>query len=237
LQKRCINQGVICYTNETLKNMSKIIKAKEYDHPEHHLDKIEEYISEQRYIPAQLADLLLEQSGHRCSVCNEPNYDLHHIDHLENGGMTEYDNLIVLCPNCHRRVHKENIPDPQQLRHYKLKLEISYSLPIIGHLTNEEKALIKELCKVEDSNELILYNRRYHEVISHEDQEEAKRVLRKKIGYLSLEVNGIIVSDYGFCVTLEDGKHVSVNIYIKVTPKGVKWIDYLKKTNRLTLLD
>jgi HNH endonuclease len=216
--------------------MSKI-DAKKYDHPEHYSDKIEEYISEQRYIPAALADLLLEQSGHRCTICNEPSYDFHHIDHMENEGKTEYDNLIVLCPNCHRRVHKENIPDPQQLRHYKLKLEISYSLPIIGHLTHDEKQFIKELSKTKDVNELILFNQRRYEVIPHPDQEEAKKIFRKKIGYLNLEVSGIISSDYGFCVTVEDGKQVSVNIHIRVTPKGVKWIDYLKKTNRIGLLD
>lgn len=74
-------------------------------------------------------------------------------------------------------------------------------------------------------------------VIPHEDQEAAKKIFRKKIGFLGLEVNGIIASDYGFCVTLEGGKHVSVNIYIRVTPKGIKWIEYLKKSGQLVLLD
>ncbi len=217
--------------------MSKIIGTNEYDHPEHFLDKIEEYISEQRYIPAPLADLLLEQSGHRCTICNEPSFDFHHIEHMEKGGKTEYGNLIVLCPNCHRRVHRENIPDPQQLRHYKLKLEISYSLPIIGHLTKEEKTFVRELSKVENVNELILINQRFYEKISHGDQDEAKKIFRKKIGLLGLEVNGIITSEYGFCVTLEDGLHVLVNIHIRVTPKGIKWIEYLKKSDRLALLD
>lgn len=217
--------------------MSKIVKQNNYDHPEHHMDRIEEYISEQRYIPVPLADLLLEQAGHRCTVCNSPSYDLHHIDHMENGGRTEYDNLIVLCPNCHRRVHKENIPDPQQLKHYKLKLEVAYSLPIIGHLTNEEKVFIKEISTNDNVNELLLFNQRICEVINHSDQEEAKKILRTKIGLFGLEINGIIVSDYGVCITGSDDVTVVVNIHLRITPKGIKWIEYLKKSNRLSLLD
>lgn len=32
--------------------------------------------------------------------------DIHHIVEVKNGGSKQYDNLIALCPNCHRLVHK-----------------------------------------------------------------------------------------------------------------------------------
>lgn len=206
-------------------------------HPEHYSDKIEEYSSELRYIPTPLLDLLLEQAGHRCTICREPSYDIHHIEFMERGGKTEYENLIVLCPNCHRRVHKENVPNQRQLKHYKLKLEVSYSLPIIGHLTKEEKQFIKELCKANDVNDLISYLKPYYDVIEHSDEVEAKKILREKIGLFRLEVHEIIRTDYEFAVYEEDEMRVHIKIIIRVTPKGIKWIEYLKNTQYLSLLD
>ena len=79
-----------------------------YDHPEHFDDLIREYISSNRYIPTPLEDLLFEQCGHRCTICNAPLCEIHHIEFLEEGGITEYDNLIVLCPNCHTRTVRCN---------------------------------------------------------------------------------------------------------------------------------
>lgn len=209
----------------------------DYDHPEHHRDKIEEYTADSRHIPTPLGDLLLEQAGHRCTICKEPYFDLHHINPIENGGMTEYDNLIVLCPNCHRRVHKENIPNPQQLRHYKLKLEIAYELPIIGRLSNEEKILIKYLSQHHDSNELVLFKRRYHKNILNSDHGAASRIFRIEVGYLNLEKEGIISAEYGNSIGLADETTISVEIFIRITSKGIKWIEYLNKSNKLSLLD
>lgn len=216
--------------------MSKIVRNKDYDHPEHFADKIEEYNSEQRYIPVPLLDLLLEQAGHRCTVCNENCYELHHIDFLENGGKTEYNNLIALCPNCHTRVHRENVPNPQQLRHYKLKLEVSYSLPIIGKLTTEEKELILEISQYKSIEELLTYSQRFYTVIPNPDQEEAKKIYRKEIGFFNLELNEIIIIDFGFCVTSAEQDSSGINLHLRLTPKGIKWINYLNETKRIELL-
>ena len=216
--------------------MSKIVRNKDYDHPEHFADKIEEYNSEQRYIPTPLLDLLLEQAGHRCTICKENCYDLHHINFLNDGGKTEYDNLIALCPNCHRRVHKENIPNPQQLKHYKLKLEVSYSLPILGHLTIEEKKLISEISQYKTLEELLTFSERFYEVIENPDQEEAKKIFRKKIGLFNLELNEIIALDYGFCISSVEQNSCGINLHLRLTPRGIKWIDYLNETKRIELL-
>lgn len=217
--------------------MEHIVKRNEYDHPEHHKDKIAEYSSDGRYVPVPLGDLLLEQAGHRCTVCNAPYVDIHHINPIEKGGKTEYDNLIVLCPNCHRRVHKENIPDARQLKHYKLKLEVTSELPVIGHLSTDEKFFIKELSIIE-SNELVLFNRRYYyQAIQLQDDDEARKFARRSIGLLGLETNGIITSVFGLIVRLADSNGWSVELYVRVTPKGIKWIDYLKKSEKLSLLD
>lgn len=213
-----------------------IVNKEDYDHPDHFSDKIEEYISEQRYIPKPLLDLLLEQAGHKCTICNSNSYDLHHIVFLENGGKTEYENLIAVCPNCHRRIHKENIPNPEQLRHYKLKLEISYSLPIIGQLTNLEKQFLLNVSEFQSTEELLIFNQRIYDFIDAPNQEEAKRILRKRVGLFNLELNEIISLDYGMIVTDEVKNNTLVNLHLSLKPKGVKWINYLKETGRIELL-
>ena len=42
-----------------------------------------------------------------CSLCgwNEAQCDLHHIIHKQDGGADSIENLIVVCPNCHRKIH------------------------------------------------------------------------------------------------------------------------------------
>ena len=132
------------------------ISKKVYDHPEHYFDLIREFQYTDRYIPSHLGDLLLEQSGHKCTICKAPYTEIHHIKFLEKGGKTKYGNLVVLCPNCHTRVHKENVPTPKQLKHYKLKLEIAQDLPILSNLKKEEKELLFKLSEF-TTEELVAY--------------------------------------------------------------------------------
>lgn len=44
-----------------------------------------------------------------CSNCgwNEATCDVHHIIPRKNGGLDTNDNLCILCPNCHRKVHNK----------------------------------------------------------------------------------------------------------------------------------
>lgn len=41
-----------------------------------------------------------------CSYFNEDILEIHHILPLSEGGDNNWDNLSVLCPNCHRSVHE-----------------------------------------------------------------------------------------------------------------------------------
>ncbi len=203
--------------------MNKSLIARQiYDHPEHFDDIIREYKSSNRYIPTPLEDLLFEQCGHRCTICSATLCEIHHIEFLQNGGKTEYDNLIVLCPNCHTRVHLENTPTPQQLKQYKLKLEIVYTLPNISRLTKEEKELVKELALIDTDQMIMNFSRRHCEEIPASNQQEAKRILRENIGFINLEFDDIIRVEYGLSVTLSSGESVSVELFIRPTSKAVK---------------
>ena len=53
---------------------------------------------------------ILKRMNAKCSICgwNEASCDLHHIVPRKDGGEDNFDNLIVVCPNCHRICHTTN---------------------------------------------------------------------------------------------------------------------------------
>ena len=214
--------------------MSKpLIDRCSYDHPEHFDDDIRSYKTSDRYIPTPLENLLFELAGHHCSICRAPFLEIHHIDELSEGGQSEYDNLIVLCPNCHTRVHAENIPSKTELHHYKLKHEIAYELPIISRLSDNEKNFIKHVATLKPEDQIAFSKREYLE-IEEKDQETAVRIFKKSLGFHELERSGMVFLERGFVVTMADLNHVSVEILVRLTSKGCKWICYLISSGKLS---
>lgn len=53
-----------------------------------------------------------------CEICNwdKSARDLHHIIEVSNGGTTEINNLICVCPNCHRMIHSNLISKDDLLK-------------------------------------------------------------------------------------------------------------------------
>lgn len=67
--------------------------------------------------PQSLLDLssrtvskILYRANCSCSICgwNESSCDIHHIIPKSKGGTNDADNLIIVCPNCHRVIHTTN---------------------------------------------------------------------------------------------------------------------------------
>lgn len=77
-------------------------------------------------IPAEIRRAVLVEAGHRCAIptCRYPNVDLHHIVPWEKCESHDFDNLIALCSNCHRRADSGEI-DRKALRIYKAQLSAS----------------------------------------------------------------------------------------------------------------
>lgn len=50
---------------------------------------------------------ILKRAGIGCMICgwNKATCDIHHIKEKSNGGTDDEENLIILCPNCHREYH------------------------------------------------------------------------------------------------------------------------------------
>ena len=81
---------------------------------------------ERSLIPAELRRRVLVEAGHRCAIptCRHIDVDVHHIVPYEQCKKHEYENLIALCPNCHRRADQGEI-DRKSLRMYKANLRFA----------------------------------------------------------------------------------------------------------------
>lgn len=78
-------------------------------------------------IPADIRRRVLVEAGHRCAIptCRSIMTDIHHIIPWEECHEHTYENLISLCPNCHRLVHEGKI-DRKFLRIYKANLRYTH---------------------------------------------------------------------------------------------------------------
>ena len=206
------------------------------DHPEHFDDEIRAYKDSERYVPTDLERLLFELAGHQCTICRAPWLEIHHIDELSEGGQTAFDNLIVLCPNCHTRVHKDRVPTKRELRNYKLKQEIAYELPVLSRLTSAERQLIAEAAALPPESQVV-FSKRYWKEIQATSQDNAVLQYRQEVGLFHLQESGMLTLEQDFCVTLAEGDRVSVTLIARFTGKGVKWLRYLTATDRVPTAD
>ena len=78
-------------------------------------------------IPSELRRRVLVEAGHRCAIptCRYIEVDVHHITPWEKCKTHDYQNLIALCPNCHRRAHRDEI-DKKSLKIYKSSLRFTH---------------------------------------------------------------------------------------------------------------
>ncbi len=74
-------------------------------------------------VPAELRRRVLVEAGHRCAIptCRQIPVDVHHIREWSKVKRHDFDNLIALCPTCHRRCKDKDI-DGLAVRQYKLNL-------------------------------------------------------------------------------------------------------------------
>lgn len=84
-------------------------------------------MSDRPPIPADIKRKVLVEAGHRCSIptCRLPFVEVHHIVPWAECHEHKYENLIALCPNCHRMVEEGKI-DRKSLREYKKNLRFAH---------------------------------------------------------------------------------------------------------------
>ena len=75
-------------------------------------------MSKSRHIPTSISDAVKKAHYFECAWCGNALYDRHHIKEYALGGEHTLENLILVCPNCHRKVHDGDI-DVDELRKRK----------------------------------------------------------------------------------------------------------------------
>lgn len=110
---------------------------------------------------------IIERSGKGCSICdwNLTRCDIHHIIERSNGGSNELDNLILICPNCHRAIHTlgdiyitEHELKDKSLKYTFSDWKIYYNPSTKDRLTFNKNAKVKK-CMNKDCQEYIpMYN-------------------------------------------------------------------------------
>lgn len=83
-------------------------------------------------IPAQMRRDVLIESGYRCAMphCRETQIDINHIVPYVEVQEHTFDNLVALCPNCHRRYTNGEIDR-------KAMFQIKANLSILSHRYGE----------------------------------------------------------------------------------------------------
>jgi len=52
--------------------------------------------------------VLIKERGNKCELCGATGtLHAHHIKPLKDGGKDEVGNLLLVCPDCHKRIHKD----------------------------------------------------------------------------------------------------------------------------------
>ncbi len=75
-----------------------------------------------KHIAEKIRDKLLVDAMHRCCLCpqHENIADIHHIVPISEKGPDTEDNLMVVCPTCHAKIHRiRTMYTPKQLKMYK----------------------------------------------------------------------------------------------------------------------
>ncbi len=78
-------------------------------------------VSKQYDRNSDIVELAKRRAGGICDLCeleapftdksNEPFFEVHHIKWLSEGGPDTLENVVALCPNCHRRMHVLDIEE------------------------------------------------------------------------------------------------------------------------------
>ncbi|HUV80206.1 MAG TPA: tetratricopeptide repeat protein [Candidatus Bathyarchaeia archaeon] len=78
--------------------------------------------SQRGTLSREIKDALLVEAMHRCCLCpqHEDITEIHHVVPIREGGPSTKENLMVVCPNCHAKIHRiRTMYTPKQLKMYK----------------------------------------------------------------------------------------------------------------------
>ena len=118
------------------KNIKKLSSAKIKSYAENFKskDNVREVLSKHRDRNPYVREYAKIRAAGICQLCEkkapfnalngEPFLEVHHVDYIRDNGPDSIDNVVALCPNCHRKIHSlENKDDYNKLKKIaKIKL-------------------------------------------------------------------------------------------------------------------
>ena len=123
----------ICYENKikeikklSRKNLERLVKEKNNVKTSYRTIKTttyirDPYIAEYEKLRADGFCQLCEEKAPFYTKNNKLYLEAHHLKWLSKGGADTIDNVVALCPNCHRKMHELN--DKEDIKKLKIELE------------------------------------------------------------------------------------------------------------------
>jgi len=165
-------------------------------------------------IPAELKRSVLVEAGHRCAIpaCRHPTTEIAHIRPWAKAQEHSFENLIALCPNCHRRFDRGEI-DRRAMEQYKANLGL-----LNNRYSDEERRLI----------EYFVHNPREGEVILGGDHTFAFMYLIRDglLQDLSRQVSTVSFVD-------ASGVEMPSHFVYALTPKGLDFVARAREAREL----
>lgn len=151
-------------------------------------------------IPNELKRKLLIESGHRCAIqtCKHPEVEFHHIIPWGKCQEHSFDNMIVLCPNCHSRADRGKI-DRKSLLLYKANLQsiLSPELKINSIDMDWESKNYSESNKEKPIYEIDLWYP-YFNVLKHSNLIEVNTNIQGRLLDEVFNMRTCLIEDYSF---------------------------------------
>jgi hypothetical protein len=169
-------------------------------------------------IPAALERSLMIEAGYRCAVCKTPEpLQIDHIIEWSTVHKHEFENMIVLCANCHAR--KKNTSDPRHINRASLQ-RIKASLMLLnGRYSDLERRIIdafqEELAAKPGTAPSIFIPERLHLLVRYLIHDGIVTVAFYKSGTTMAFSDGTILRDD--------------NLKLTLTPKGQQFIESLER--------
>lgn len=107
--------------------------------------------------------------NYQCAVCSKTDYlEMHHIIPRAEGGTDDYDNLILLCAECHAAIHKRAY-NKERYKH-NTSIEYEKAIPIlddyfanrIGAKETKERLNLSQKTHLSESSVVRRYKREHN---------------------------------------------------------------------------
>jgi hypothetical protein len=153
------------------------------------------------------------EAGYRCAICKTPDpLQIDHIIEWEKMRAHTFENMIVLCANCHAR--KKNTSDPRHINRASLQRIKSKLMLLNGRYSDLERRILDEF-----REQLSRHPSRVPSVILPDRLRLLVRFLIKD-GYANMQI-------YRSSMTMkyDDGTIIREdNLKLTLTPRGQKFI-------------